>query len=301
MKNNPTIPRRAGKLRLAALLALVLSTVTLVADLRIDARASGGSAGAPMTSDTAPRIDRSWLRLAPPGVYPSVGGEDSLAHIDYLDQLALAASSDAGSNNTNGTTGQAGGGSGALPPHPSRVWSPMTYDPSTGRTLIFGGKTLQETWIWDGTGWTQLQPASSPPPRFSAAIAGDGAKGNVVLFGGRRTDVPFGPATLPSDTWIWNGANWTEQHPSTSPRGRYDGHMVYDAARGKVVLFGGFYYDYITETFKMLNDTWTWDGTTWKEEHPPSSPPGRDYANMTYDAVRGQVVLYGGAEPYRPF
>ena len=43
--------------------------------------------------------------------------------------------------------------------------------------------------------------------------------------------------------------------------------MAYDAAAGTVVLFGGANFH--------LFDTWTWNGTTWTEQHPaPARPPG---------------------------
>jgi hypothetical protein len=63
--------------------------------------------------------------------------------------------------------------------------------------------------------------------------------------------------------------------------------MAYDATRAEVVMFGGF-------DGSMYNDTWTWDGTTWTEEHPGTKPAGRAYQGMTYDATRGNVVLFGG-------
>jgi parallel beta-helix repeat protein len=63
--------------------------------------------------------------------------------------------------------------------------------------------------------------------------------------------------------------------------------MAYDASTGNVVLFGGFGSGY-------LNDTWTWNGTTWTHQSPPASPPSRDLAAMAYDASTGNVVLFGG-------
>ena len=39
-------------------------------------------------------------------------------------------------------------------------------------------------------------------------------------------------------------------------------------------------------------DTWTWDGTTWTQQSPATSPPARAGATMEY--FDGQVVLFGG-------
>ena len=45
-----------------------------------------------------------------------------------------------------------------------------------------------------------------------------------------------------------------------------------------------------------LDDTWEWDGTTWRLIEIPG-PGARDHVSMTYDASRGQVVLHGGGRP----
>jgi hypothetical protein len=67
--------------------------------------------------------------------------------------------------------------------------------------------------------------------------------------------------------------------------------MAYDEAAGNIVLFGG-----MTGSGVFLNDTWTWDGTTWTQQSPPVSPPARrfDIQEMTYDAATGTVVIFGG-------
>ena len=45
----------------------------------------------------------------------------------------------------------------------------------------------------------------------------------------------------------------------------------------------------------VLNDTWTWDGVSWKLETPPTSPSPRSQASMAYDPVLAKVILFGGA------
>jgi hypothetical protein len=65
--------------------------------------------------------------------------------------------------------------------------------------------------------------------------------------------------------------------------------MAYDEAAGNAVLFGG-----VNRANKFLNSTWTWDGTTWTQQHPATIPPAREFASMAYDAVAGNAVLFGG-------
>jgi len=43
-----------------------------------------------------------------------------------------------------------------------------------------------------------------------------------------------------------------------------------------------------------LNDTWTFDGTSWSRVQTPLSPPARAASQMAYDAVIQKVVLFGG-------
>src|SRR5262249_23769471 len=79
----------------------------------------------------------------------------------------------------------------------------------------------------------------------------------------------------------WDGAKW-ERIPvngiAPSPRSHH--RMAYDAARGVILLFGG---------GRRTNETWTWDGRTWKQ-HAVDGPPGRDTHAMAYDAARQRVV-----------
>jgi hypothetical protein len=42
------------------------------------------------------------------------------------------------------------------------------------------------------------------------------------------------------------------------------------------------------------DETWLWDGATWRRAHPAHQPPARLGAAMAADARSGGVVLYGG-------
>ena len=61
---------------------------------------------------------------------------------------------------------------------------------------------------------------------------------------------------------------WTE---APLMRNRDGPALAYDAARGRVVLFGGSGGGY-------LADTWEWDGNDWIQRTPSNSPCGRLYA-----------------------
>jgi hypothetical protein len=73
--------------------------------------------------------------------------------------------------------------------------------------------------------------------------------------------------------------------------------MAYDGAAGNIVLFGG--ESSLIPAGTDLNDTWTWDGTTWTQQFPPVSPSARTYMGMVYDEATKTVVLFGGANNWR--
>src|ERR1700691_825334 len=67
--------------------------------------------------------------------------------------------------------------------------------------------------------WTPLRPLTFPPARCDGGMVYDPVLGKVVLFGGQTiviggNDIEYGEL---SDTWLWDGANFTLQTPTTSP------------------------------------------------------------------------------------
>jgi hypothetical protein len=67
--------------------------------------------------------------------------------------------------------------------------------------------------------------------------------------------------------------------------------MVYDAARARVVLFGG------QRTLSDFpRDTWAWDGAAW-EQIALAGPQARVHHAMAYDPTTQAVVVFGGYEP----
>jgi large repetitive protein len=82
--------------------------------------------------------------------------------------------------------------------------------------------------------------------------------------------------------------DWTEVFTS-GPASRTDTAMVYDSLHHQVLLFGG-----LSSTAVTTNDTWVWDGNSWTQLYPVTSPPVRGGHALAYDSVRQQVVLFGG-------
>ena len=121
---------------------------------------------------------------------------------------------------------------------------------------------------------------------MASGMAYDAANGQVVLFGGGACY----QACLLDETWTWDGDDWSERRPEHSPPPRFGPGMAYDAARGHVVLFGGF------DGSSILDDTWTWDGTDWAQRSPAHIPPPRWQPGIADDSGLGQVVMFGGGD-----
>jgi len=82
---------------------------------------------------------------------------------------------------------------------------------------------------------------------------------------------------------------WTQKQ-DVGPAARSDVAMVFDAARSRVVLFGGAG----GSTATVFNDTWEWDGENWTQ-YEDIGPAPRSRHGMTYDSKRGRTVLFGGS------
>jgi hypothetical protein len=167
--------------------------------------------------------------------------------------------------------------------------------------VLFGGfhdpVFLDDTWEWDGTSWSEAQPALPPPLpgtkrravagrpelRIETALAFDRRRERIVMFGGQAR------RSL-DDTWEWDRITWTERLAPVRPSARHGHAMAYDETRGRLVLFGGREND---SSFSLA-DTWEWDGRTWELRSPSTVPPAREDHVMTWDAARGRVLLFGG-------
>jgi cysteine-rich repeat protein len=166
----------------------------------------------------------------------------------------------------------------------------MIYDSARQRLVLFGGldpdgAALGDTWEFDGTTWTKMTPAMSPPARWSsglAYVAGSGA--HSVLFGGANGSTGnFG------DTWNYDGVTWSSITLTPHPQARADHVMAWDSARNVVILYGG-----TSGLFSGFSDTWELGLFGWIERQIPG-PPARAGAGLAYSPARGKAVLFGGS------
>lgn len=78
-----------------------------------------------------------------------------------------------------------------------------------------------------------------------------------------------------------------------APARREHAAMAYDPGVGarRVVLFGG-----AGDNGAVLDDTWEWDGLSWRQAVVTARPPARSAHAMAYDPSRGRVMLFGGRD-----
>ena len=145
-------------------------------------------------------------------------------------------------------------------------------------TSIAAAQTLQ---------WTKVS-TEGPSPRIASRMAFDSARGKAVMFGGHEDSA--GLVHAPNHTWEWDGAKWN-QAATTGPTARAWHSMVYDSARKKVVLFGG----WTPRRGTIFGETWEWDGAEWTQV-ATTGPEPRGLCGMAYDSARGKVVLFGGID-----
>ncbi|HET7678124.1 MAG TPA: kelch repeat-containing protein [Candidatus Limnocylindrales bacterium] len=121
-----------------------------------------------------------------------------------------------------------------------------------GRLLLYGGQTdgvasLGDLWALppDGT-WQEI--AAGPPPRRLYGLATVGAR--AWLFGGG------GREGLLGDLWTLDLASlgWRQETAAGAPPARSGSTLVHDAARGRLLLFGGLTADGASA------DTWALSG-----------------------------------------
>lgn len=154
----------------------------------------------------------------------------------------------------------------------------MAYDPVHAQTILFGGKasgTYGDTWAWNGTAWTALFPATSPPARYGHGITFDSDKQRLVMAAGYAL----------SDTWEWTGSDWVKDTPAAVPTAAQIQSLAYDPIIHRSIFYGGW-------TGSYLSGAWHYS-TTWT--FVSASDPGTLWGGgLAFDGRSGSVMIAGG-------
>jgi hypothetical protein len=173
---------------------------------------------------------------------------------------------------------------------PARAAAMMAYDRKIKKLVLFGGvygfARLGDTWLWDGatSTWTAATPKTVPPGASGPILFTDPLNGHVDMFGGNRGRF------YSRDTFQWTGKNWKllDLNETNSPYPRMAAVIAQDPIHKNVVLFGG-----ISDNWVVQN-TWTWDGTSWTQQNPATQPPPLYYTTGGFDPALKKVVVFGG-------
>ena len=162
---------------------------------------------------------------------------------------------------------------------PEYVESPsLAYDARRGVMVLYGSA---HTWEYGAAAWQPVATPVTPELDAGRVMAYDSRRGVVVLAGLREN--------YAGETWEYDGAGWrfVTAYPLYSAAG-----AAYDAARGRVIAFGGRWCE--RPGCAYYARTWEYSGTTWVEAVTPHAPPARAGHALAYDPLRGVVVLFGG-------
>jgi hypothetical protein len=168
----------------------------------------------------------------------------------------------------------------------------MTFDPSNGVAVVFGGTSFDGglhslsdtlTYSYPDNQWAELICPESPPARSNHAMVYCNQTNEIFMFGG------FGV----TDTWTFSceTQTWSEVELAINPGVHHSLALAYDPVENVVVLFGGFGDDgYETD------DTWKFDMTTreWSDLAPATTPLARYGHVMVYDESIGLIVMTNG-------
>jgi len=132
---------------------------------------------------------------------------------------------------------------------PPRSGHAMVFDAARGQIVMFGGFLSQptatfysDTWLWDAKGWHQALIPTPPTARFGHTLAYHPALRAVVMIGGYGgkdiTDTTWN-YDFRRETWLWNGATWTQQFPEIQPGPAYTVGVAYDDTRQALTVHLG--------------------------------------------------------------
>ncbi|HNT38993.1 MAG TPA: Ig-like domain-containing protein, partial [Rubrivivax sp.] len=210
-------------------------------------------------------------------------------------------------NPTTGTwTGQglAPGDTTTIPTQ-GRIAAAVDYSVLDHAFVLWGGLSMgtdRRVWKLDVTTkqWTALPvPATGAPAHRREMLNSfvyDKANDVFILFGGVCSyafDAACPEGAAMGETWAYRLSTntWVNMNPTTAPSARAQQVMAYDEEHGVVVLFGG------STGGADANDTWVYHypSNTWTQLATAAAPAPRRLAQVAYNPLTKQTILFGGS------
>ncbi len=202
----------------------------------------------------------------------------------------------------------------ALSAAPNSEGLATAYDASRGTIVTFGGascpcganfnvrpcnQTTERGQRFSSRVPFDPENDGDPVPRAYGSLTARGARGGVLLFGGRTEAVEF------NDVWSWNGTSWRQLCTddacrASAPRARSHHGAAYDVVNDELIVFGGRAVrnpDTNAVEPDVFNDLWAFDGQRWRElcqdsACQASKPPARSGAAVV-NSDDG-LLIFGG-------
>ena len=178
----------------------------------------------------------------------------------------------------------------------------VVYDPNRERFTLLAydayGPPIYGFYEWDGTTLFTIDlPNGDIEKREAPSIVYDPIRQQTHLIGGGSPNSVMEP-NYPNDVWSWDGTTWQQYpHSEDGPMGRSRLSTAFDAARGRVVMFGG-----SQGSGSFRQDIWEWDESGWRERTPAFGGPAPRYKQaMVYNPSRERMLLYGGDNVFQTF
>lgn len=193
-----------------------------------------------------------------------------------------------------------------------RAWAAMSWDAGGGALVLYGGAggilgpVMDDLWLYtpaDGVWREPTVTGPTPGVRYlSRLVYVPHQQRHLLFFGGTALAALTARATaVSSEVWSLtvdaaaNTASWVKLTPSgPAPAGRASPCVAYDAARKRVIVFGG----ETAQASVNLDDVFQYDvdADAWVEDTPTGASVGTIGAAMcAFDEHTGKLLVFGGA------
>jgi hypothetical protein len=182
---------------------------------------------------------------------------------------------------------------------PARIYAAMAYDERTHELVMYGGFTelsqaggLNDTWAWDGKGWTAVKPHTVPTIQ-NPSMAYDAANHELLLVGSevngqQRRNSLWGWKDGESG-WVqravWMTPDCGKSCPPSADLPFAAGALAYDSLHNRTLMLTG-------APAGPGNETWIWDGAKWRQI-PTAQRPTLTSCCVSPDGVTGRLLALG--------
>jgi N-acetylneuraminic acid mutarotase len=183
---------------------------------------------------------------------------------------------------------------------PSRAVHSMVFDTTRNRVVMFGGRKapadsdgqatyLNDTWVYDGENWTQIESAEVPPVRQFGVMTYDRVRDRVILYGGNVLAADEESFDTRFDTWEFDGQQWTPVISGTVGPKVARPEIAYDATLNQTFLIG------LNEAATAIV-MYRYDAAAkaWVAVTPTALPACVNEGHLLYRERTGKLMFFGG-------